>query len=1680
MCRHTFVPSWFAQFCRLLVIILSLFGQCRIGEAANPGPSQQWTLGSVNPTGLSGKAEQFNDLNGGIFAVSETHLTIPGSHRFKQELCGVRSKFKLCGGYPAPYKSSGAQCVGGKHTGVGFLASVPFRSVFSGWNSSIYQTSRIHAASFMIGQTWVTGAVVYGYAWNHASIEVRANTNELIQEASRIVASDLPGLKFIAGDFNQLEGILPETKELEAKGWMDIQTLAQRRWKITPGPTCKYKTRKDFVYLSPALQSLVTSVSNEFDRFPDHSTLLANLTMPSSNPLQFGWPKPKAVEYGTPEEISFIRNEPVRHCEFSQCTSEKYLQICQEFEGHVHQARCKLGKPGLSAMQRGRAKTTERIVLAPRPSPLKPSRPGEVVPQVQSQSLQHKRWFVQLRRITSFVNHRQQGRSDLKAQMHALSLWHSILRAPGFPKGFVKWWSSRPMGEQLPQLQIPSGPPEFPEACQIRDAFQLEVDALEAILKQSISDSAAKRHSQNANQVFRDVRKPGPVPVQVLVAKTTATVEEVVTSTQVKVDKFVGDEACAKPNGTNFSCEQQVHCHWGQLNVSSIDDLTVTFSQEHGLQVGDVITQSDLMATPQELHQAFETQWSKRWDKHATLAPDHWDEIHRFIDMAFPQGSIEIPPISRDTRLATIRSRKATSAVGLDGVSRADLLAMPLPLHDAMLSLLSQVESTGKWPLQMMQGAVNALEKIPGAETVNQYRPITILPIVYRLWSSIRGKSILEAISQIAPNGLRGNMPNCTSTSLWWELQSRIEASLYDGHPSTGLVSDLVKAFNLLPRTPIFHLASRIGLPAGIVRAWASAAGSITRRFVVHGQPSQGLQSTTGLPEGCALSVCGMALCNLLVHKWMELKHPRTELLTYVDNIELVSETVEENAESFQSLNQIYEILDLELDESKTYWWSTDSSQRAVIRQHQYPLKESARDMGGHMQYNAKRGNATVKQKCDDIKCLWPRLGRSKAPYHQKLRVLKTVAWPSPLHGISTVTLNDHVFASLRAGAFQALHLDRWGSNSQIHLSLVEKPLCDPEFFALWNSLMQFRTHASVDLSAKVFALSAAVPSRNRKPGPCGALLTRLQAIGWQWISGQCFFDHTRLPLDLLMCPSQELYHRVTKSWTQHVGSIWSQRKGFKGLAEVDVHTSRISPSHSVVESGILRVLQNGAAITNDLLHHAYQSSESKCRFCGEHDSLYHRHWQCSETAHLRDMLPDEVVSSIPTLPEVTTCRGWICEPSSVRDFKQSTFEIPDQVFEFQSSPEWIESFQELQLFTDGAGLTPALPSSRLVAWAVLVADHPCEARDCCAPVKLVSSGGVPGFWQTITRAELCAVISAVAFAVQMNKPCCVWCDNYGVVKKARRLLKRPHKVYKSNDHDLWLVFLDVAFSSNKTIRFVHVHSHQELDGQPEWKQWAFANNDSVDKFASLALRALPAKVLRCHQAASSDLQRLGFLKQHLHQHFIRVGQFSISKPLEKAEAPRPPPVADDEFALPLSDIAGFLAANTPSRLQFPGWHKVLSWMQAVAPPSQQYVTEWVSWYEILWSFQLFSGCRGVISTSSHNTWALDDLKREYDGQKATRNFSSYLTHLIQVRWPAWKAVNHRPTNYRFQCWAMCAKISWTAAARTRLNDWLAEVWGTAHFHNVGKGLRLVPPAVTTEQCTVRSFGLHRFFQSHP
>ena len=120
------------QRCLKLQWQFALLGH-RVGEAKNPGPKETddetFVLGTANPTGLMHKASLIGTLPqgnaGSIYAISETHLTVPGTSQFQREISVCKSPFKLYRGAPVQSKVASHSSIGGKQKGVAFLSTIP-------------------------------------------------------------------------------------------------------------------------------------------------------------------------------------------------------------------------------------------------------------------------------------------------------------------------------------------------------------------------------------------------------------------------------------------------------------------------------------------------------------------------------------------------------------------------------------------------------------------------------------------------------------------------------------------------------------------------------------------------------------------------------------------------------------------------------------------------------------------------------------------------------------------------------------------------------------------------------------------------------------------------------------------------------------------------------------------------------------------------------------------------------------------------------------------------------------------------------------------------------------------------------------------------------------------------------------------------------------------------------------------------------------------------------------------------------------------------------------------------------------------------------------------------------------------------------------------------------------------
>ena len=105
----------------------------------------------------------------------------------------------------------------------------------------------------------------------------------------------------------------------------------------------------------------------------------------------------------------------------------------------------------------------------------------------------------------------------------------------------------------------------------------------------------------------------------------------------------------------------------------------------------------------------------------------------------------DLPPISG---LALQEACKATaphSAAGLDGWSVEALRHLPLPEWDALACILRAIEEGAPWPSGLNQTLVTLLPKGLGSGPLDQ-RPIVLLPLVYRLWAKVRGKTVRDCL----------------------------------------------------------------------------------------------------------------------------------------------------------------------------------------------------------------------------------------------------------------------------------------------------------------------------------------------------------------------------------------------------------------------------------------------------------------------------------------------------------------------------------------------------------------------------------------------------------------------------------------------------------------------------------------------------------------------------------------------------------------------------------------------------------------------------------------------------------------------------------------------------------------------------------------------------------------------
>ena len=1603
---------------------------CRIGEACNPGPDSDFVLGTFNPSGLRGKAPYVVShlAFGDIWAITETHLCSNDVHAFRAGLHFASSPFPYCiGGHPVPAQSN--RKFHNAWRGVATLSKHLTRAVPTAWPCSIHTSARIMCTATLMQDVWITGATVYGEPEGPLYPNHKTHNEQLLQHAISQICYLTKGPRYVAGDWNVASHSIPAFAELEQAGFCDLQDIAAQRWGLPVRNTCKAATRKDYCYISRELQALLKEVHIEDDVFPNHAVLWGRFHQLGSmvprqhwfTPQEFPWPKYWDVD------PSFWSKQ------FGSC-DQKYQALWEHIETNAVAAL----PFSVSTKARGRARTHQTSpVTEGRVSPLKKARTGDIHPQYVTATFRHSQWLRQTRRLQTYMRY---VKTHGPYTEHARGVWGSILRATGFQPSFSEWWVTCQQRTHGAPVSIPFVPPDLPLTIHIHDTMVLAFREMECELHKASRQYAKLRREQNPNMIFRDLKNGGLQGVDILTRSTMAEVEEVRPL----------EQAVVLTAPTDFEAGRPIMCNGHELQVLHHDTDCLWVSDVRDIAPGMKLAQPAHVGSEAELFHMFLNAWKEMWARHQDVSPDRWRTILEFARVHLPRHHMRWNPLDAVSLAQCIAQKKSSTTAGLDGVTLEDLKAMPSNALQNFVRMFSQAECTGDWPVQVLAGRVTCIAKHEAPKSALDFRPITVFGLLFRCWGTYHAKKAIKMLEPALPVGLFGSRSQRFAGQIWSQVLWSIEMAYENGTPLCGVIADLRKAFNYLPREVVLEGCAIVGVPFPVLTAWAGALASMPRRFQIHGCFSEPAFSTCGLPEGCALSCLGMMVVDMMFHAWMLHFLPLCQPLSYVDDWQVLVSDPAFMLPAYQCLERFVDAMDMYLDHRKTSTWSLSAEGRGLMRTQGFGLVSACRNLGAHVQFTKQHTNKTMMERVSRLTALWPKLRMSAAPYMHKVRAILCAAWPQGLHGIAATAISQATYQTLRAGAMKGLKVDVAGANAAVHLGMVEKCCVDP---FCWSILQTLHLTRECGVSHRVESVLADIAmGQTSIPGNSitHTLFGRIIALGWHVAPDGKIHDMIG-SFSLFEISAVELRYRVERHWPHVVAEAVRHRPNFVGLGEVDVEATREwMQSLDPADQGLFRKVLNGTHITQDGKKHCQEAELDVCPFCDCTDSRYHRFWQCERFAHRRSHVTAMDAEAILSLPDAVTCCGWALAPSTRLEWDQ--YFVGLQL----TRPPRAQAKGALHLFTDGSCYLQHSPQLRYAAWAVVQATE--ASAHSFEGTTLVKSGPLPGLLQSAVRAEVFAILRALQSSEHHVGPLFLWTDCAAVVRRMRKILA-GHGIRMNSAHaDLWLEIERLTHMRSAEVCITRVAAHQRLQGHESLlEEWCFRHNALVDKFAVQANQSRGDGFWRLHARHVHAVNRVNDLSR-----LIQRVQLDISKEIVSME-PSDLPYELPELAFsvpcrpwrplpPLCLPAGAVRWYGDAMVRL-----ISSWFWQCLHGAEG-DCRWVSHYQLYSDFMMATGHPGPVHLQRwvEGTAVPDLALQGYGFKQRSRWFAKVLKETLRHMGVSLQACYGRPCSNMVLTFTGVVAVPWPLERLEAIDRWMLKCAGTT-FRRQSKKIDALP-----------------------
>ena len=763
----------------------------------------------------------------------------------------------------------------------------------------------------------------------------------------------------------------------------------------------------------------------------------------------------------------------------------------------------------------------------------------------------------------------------------------------------------------------------------------------------------------------------------------------------------------------------------------------------------------------------------------------------------------------------------------------------------------------------MMMAKTILLSKKECPTPMHDARPITILSCLYRLFGKMIFKSVSRIWTRFFPAPISGGLPGRGVKEIAFVQKRFIEDSLQSGRTCGGFSSDLIKAFNTFGRFAVARILNHLGIPDVLLDTWTQSLDRMVRYPTLNGCVGDAISSTTGVPEGCSISV--LAMLGTSAFFYYNLLSPVVHPFAYADNWSWLTRQQQAHLRALELVKRVTTVLRLQIDFNKSWHWGTTKEFRNFCvdsipsEDHAVIVKMMVKDLGEVVHYNKSMSLGFVKKKIQDSVARINRIESLPCSLQKKALMIQTSVFPMAFYSADTVYIGQHHFTTMRRAITHAL-VGNWHNASPLVACCgISKFLQDPFVYVLCHCARTIRRLANVDPEGAASAVKFAFDYEGCRPfGPAGTLKCYFKQVGWSLHEDGTVFGPELLQFNILRYSTKKIRQCIVAMWEHHVVDTMTR----KGVVDYRIDfklAAKLLSSMGDSEQHLLKLNVVGGFQTQQQKALWDENVVSACLLCGEPDTREHRLLSCKATLHVRAQHVEacRILSEYP--PE------W-CYMPLPRQFDEiailkafiATIKIPplDQSFNSGQS--------RLRFFTDGGALHPSHHVGRLAAWAV-VQDLPnseLERRSCVdflfleppqLPLFRVAAMGLVAGDQTVARGELQAIVVACRIALSTSG----WQDvdfftdaSYVCIIIAMVV----SGLFRSCLHKLPNADLILELDELWQRESFHVHkvkSHRSFDDASDLDDlWRIAGNFCADMVVGLAFKTIPSCIKNCADRA--------------------------------------------------------------------------------------------------------------------------------------------------------------------------------------------------------------------------------------